>query len=70
MPNSLQNTTFSNAVHRASDIIKNFRTIFETSHTRMLDVNTEGEKLLDRSTRNGSGEKNPAAQRASQLDCH
>ena len=41
----LKNTTFSTAVDRASDIIKNLRTIFETSDTRLLDafcdVNTD-----------------------------
>ena len=41
----VKNTTFSTAVHRASDIIKNVRTIFETSDTQLLDalcdVNTE-----------------------------
>ena len=42
----LKNTTFLTAVDHASDIIKNVRTIFETSDTRLLDelcdVNTEG----------------------------
>ena len=55
----LKNTTFSTAVDRASDIIKNLRTIFETSDTQMLDalcdVNTD-EKMMPR---NGSGENNP-----------
>ena len=56
----LKNTTFSTAVHRASDIIKIVRTIFETTDTRLLDalcdVNTEGKMMSGRSTRNGSGE--------------
>ena len=41
----LKNTTFSIAIARASDIIKNLRTIFENSDTRLLDalcdVNTD-----------------------------
>ena len=41
----LKNTTSSTAVHRASDIIKDVRTNFETSDTRLLDalcdLNTE-----------------------------
>ena len=41
----LKNTTFSTAVHRASDIMKDVRTKFETSDIQMLDslcdVNTE-----------------------------
>ena len=41
----LKNTTFSTAVDHTSDIIKNLRTIFETSDTRLLDalcdVNTD-----------------------------
>ena len=41
----LKNTTFSTAVHRASAIIKDVRTKFETSDSRLLDalcdVNTE-----------------------------
>ena len=53
----LKNTTFSTAVDRASDIIENFRTIFKTSDTRLLDamcdVKTDG-KIK---SRNGSGEK-------------
>ena len=44
----LKNTTFFTAVHCAFDIIKNVRTIFETSDARPLDalcdVNTEGKK--------------------------
>ena len=44
----LKNTTCSTAIHRASDIIRNVRTIFETLDTRLLDalcdVNTEGNK--------------------------
>ena len=59
----LKNMTFSTAVHRPSDIIKNVRTTFETSDTRLLDalceVNTEGKMMSDRSTRNGPGEKSP-----------
>ena len=46
------------AIHRTSDIIKNVRTIFETSDTRLLDalcdVNNEGKMMSDRSTRNSS----------------
>ena len=34
----LKNTTFSTAVDRTSDIIKNLRPIFETSDTRLLDA--------------------------------
>ena len=53
----LRNTTFSTAVGHSSDIIKNLRTIFGTSDTRLLDalydVNTD-EKMM---SRNGSGEK-------------
>ena len=53
----LKNTTFSTAIDRTSDSIKNVRTIFETSDTRLLDalcdVNTEEEMM----SRNGSGEK-------------
>ena len=53
----LKNTTFSTAVDRSSDIIKNLRAIFGTSDTRLLnalcDVNTD-EKVM---SRNGSGEK-------------
>ena len=41
----LKNTTFSTAIDHASDIIKNLRTIFETSDSRLLDtlcdVNTD-----------------------------
>ena len=37
----LKNTTFLTAVDRASDIIKNLRTIFETSDTRMLDASCD-----------------------------
>ena len=44
----LKNTIFSSAVHRASDMIKNVRTIFETSDAQLLDalcdVNTEGNR--------------------------
>ena len=53
----LKNRTFSTAVDRFSDIIKNLRTIFGNSDTRLLDalcdVNTD-EKVM---SRNGSGEK-------------
>ena len=42
----LKNTTFSTAVHRSFDIMKNVKAIFETSDTRLLDalcdVNTWG----------------------------
>ena len=42
----LKTTTFSSAVHRSSDIIKNIATISETSDTKLLDAlydeNTEG----------------------------
>ena len=34
----LKNTTFSAAIHRASDIIQNVRIIVETSDTRLLDA--------------------------------
>ena len=34
----LKNTTFLTAVHRASDIMKNVKAIFETSDTRLLDA--------------------------------
>ena len=55
--------TFSTAVHRASNIIKNKVTIFEASDARLLDalcdVNTEGKMMSDRSTRNMFGEKTP-----------
>ena len=34
----LKNTTFSTAIHRTSDTIKNIRTIFETSDTGLLDA--------------------------------
>ena len=41
----LQNTIFSSAVNRASDIIQDKRTMFETLDTRLLDtlcdVNTD-----------------------------
>ena len=53
----LKNTTFSTVKDCVSDILKNVRTIFETSDTQLLDalcdVNTE-EKMM---SRNGSGEK-------------
>ena len=60
----LKNTTFLTAVHRASDIIKNVRTNFETSDTQLLDkkhqrknlCRTEGLEITlekkSRSTRN------------------
>ena len=58
----LKNTTFSTAVYCAFGIIKNVRTIFETSDARPLDalcdVNTEGKKIMsNRSNRNGFGDK-------------
>ena len=59
----LTNTTFSTAIHCASDSIKDIKTIFETSDTRLLDtlcdVNTEGKMMSDRNTHSGSGEKIP-----------
>ena len=59
----LKSTIFLSATHRASDIIKNVRKIFETLDTRLLDalcdVITEGNMMSGRSTRNGSGEKIP-----------
>ena len=46
----LKNTTFSTAVHCASNIIKDVRTKFESSDTRLLDalcdVNTE-RRIID-----------------------
>ena len=38
MLGSLKNRTFSTAVHRTSDIIKDVRTKFETSDIRLLDA--------------------------------
>ena len=59
----LKNTTFSAAVHRASDIIKDVRTKFETSDTPLLDAlcdaNIERGNDVRKSIRNGSGEKYP-----------
>ena len=60
----LKNTTFSTFVHRASDIIKKARTIFETSDARLsdslYDVKQRERKMMsDRSSRNGSEEENP-----------
>ena len=53
----LKNRTFSTAVDRFSDIIKNLRTIFGTPDTRLLDalcdINAD-EKVM---SRNDSGEK-------------
>ena len=50
------NTIFSSAVHRASDIIKSVRTIFETLDTQLLDtlcdVNTVGKHDDDPEHRN------------------
>ena len=54
----LLKNTFSTAVHRASDIIKNVRTIFETSGTQLLNA-LRGKVMPDGSSRNGSGEKIP-----------
>ena len=61
---ALKNTTFLTAVHRGSDIIKNVRTNFESSDTRLLntksdDENTKGKTMSNRRTRDSSGEKNP-----------
>ena len=59
----LENTTFSTAVHRVSNIIEDVRTKFKTSDTRLLnalcDVTLSEEMMSDRSIRNISGEKIP-----------
>ena len=38
----VKNTKFLTAVHHVTDIIKNARTIFETSDTRLLDAQSRG----------------------------
>ena len=59
----LKNITFSAAFHPVSDIIKNVRTTFEISDTRLLDAlrdaKTEGRMMSGTSTQSGSGEKIP-----------
>ena len=69
----LKNTTFSTVVHRASDIIKNVRTKFETSDTRLLDalcdVNIEGRNDVRQKYSKWLWRKNPVWPAASQLNC-
>ena len=56
-----KNATFSTAVRRVSDVIKNVRTIFGISDIRLLDglcdAKTEGKMMSEKSARDGSGEK-------------
>ena len=57
----LKNPTFSTAVHRVPDNIRNVRRIFEISDSRLLDalcdIKRKEKMMSDTGTRNGYGEK-------------